>query len=61
MRDFCERLSNFVCVLLSLFGIEGGMWDVFVLIPDHCLAVYFFFIIVLNKEKSQDDPNTFNV
>ena len=23
------------------FGIEGGMWDVIVLIPDHCLSVYF--------------------
>ena len=23
------------------FGIEGGMWDVIVLIPDHCLIIYF--------------------
>ena len=23
------------------FGIEGGMWDVIVLIPDHCLSIYF--------------------
>ena len=37
------------------------MWDVFVLIPSHNLSLNFFFIIVLNKEKSQDDPNTFNV
>ena len=22
------------------FGIEGGMWDVIVLIPDHCLSIY---------------------
>ena len=22
-------------------GIEGGMWDVIVLIPDHCLSIYF--------------------
>ena len=21
------------------FGIEGGMWDVIVLIPDHCLSI----------------------
>ena len=21
--------------------LEGGMWDVIVLIPDHCLSVYF--------------------
>ena len=29
--------------LLSLFfpfGIEGGMWDVIVLIPDYCLSIY---------------------
>ena len=23
------------------FGIEGGMWDVIVLIPDHNLSIYF--------------------
>ena len=22
-------------------GIEGWMWDVIVLIPDHCLSIYF--------------------
>ena len=37
---FRKRLSSFVCVFLSLFGIEGGMWDVIVLIPDHCLSIY---------------------
>ena len=30
-----------VCPSFS-FGIEGGMWDVIVLIPDHCLSIYFF-------------------
>ena len=34
-------LVNFcVCPSFS-FGIEGGMWDVIVLIPDHCLSIYF--------------------
>ena len=29
-------------VFLSLpFGFESGMWDVIVLIPDHCLSIYF--------------------
>ena len=29
------------CMCLSFpFGIEGGMWDVIVLIPDHCLYIY---------------------
>ena len=23
------------------FGIKGGIWDVIVLIPDHCLSIYF--------------------
>ena len=23
------------------FGFEGGIWDLIVLIPDHCLSVYF--------------------
>ena len=23
------------------FSIDGGMWDVIVLIPDHCLSIYF--------------------
>ena len=23
------------------FGIEGGMWDVIVLIPGHCFSIYF--------------------
>ena len=31
-----------MCVLFFPFGIEGGMWDVVVLIPDHCLSIYFF-------------------
>ena len=25
---------------LNYFGVEGRMWDVIVLIPDHCLSVY---------------------
>ena len=36
--------SNFVCVLLSLL-VLGGMWDVIVLVPDHCLSIYFPFPI----------------
>ena len=30
-----------VCMLHSFpFGIEGGMWDVIVLIPNHCPSIY---------------------
>ena len=40
MRVFCGRLLNFVCPSFP-FGIEGRMLAVFVLIPDHCLSIYF--------------------
>ena len=35
---FRERLSIYVCVF---FGFEGGVWHSIVLIPDHCLSIYF--------------------
>ena len=50
MRVFREHLTIFVGVLLSLFFFffffvvfcfEGGMWDLIVLIPNHCLSIYF--------------------
>ena len=28
-----------VCQILYV-GVEGRMWDVIVLIPDHCLSIY---------------------
>ena len=36
---FHGRLSNFVCV----------MWVVIVLIPDHCLSIYFSFLMIRVK------------
>ena len=30
-----------VCVYASFpFGFEGGMWDLVVLLSDHCLSIY---------------------
>ena len=29
------------CVCPFRFGIEGRMWGVILLIPDHCLSIYF--------------------
>ena len=29
------------CVYPFPFGIEGGMWDVIVLIPDLCISIFF--------------------
>ena len=40
VRVFRERLS--VCVCSSFpFVFEGGMWILIILIPDHCLSIYF--------------------
>ena len=33
-------LSIWVCASFS-FCFEGGMWDMIVLVPDHCLSFYF--------------------
>ena len=35
-------VCHILCVCPSFpFDIESGMWDVIVLIPDHCLSIYF--------------------
>ena len=34
-------LCQVLCLLLSLFGVEGGIRDMVALIPDHCLSFYF--------------------
>ena len=31
------------------FGIEGGIWDVIILIPDHYLSTYFTEVILMLK------------
>ena len=38
LRVFRERWSNFV------FGFMDEMWDLIVLIPDHCLSIYFVYM-----------------
>ena len=40
MRVFRDRLSAWVCSSFP-FGFESGMWDLIVLISDHCLSIYF--------------------
>ena len=35
------NVYQFLCVCLSFpFGFEGGVWDLIVLIPDHCRSIY---------------------
>ena len=36
-------VCQFLCVLLSTSGLEAGMWDLNVLIPDHCLSVLLYY------------------
>ena len=42
MHDFQEHLSIclFIYIILSLL-LEGGMLDLIVQIPDHCISFYF--------------------
>ena len=35
-----SALLKFCVCTSSSCGIEGGIWDVIVLIPDHCLSIY---------------------
>ena len=37
------------------FGIEGRMWNVIVLIPDHCLSIYFF------NERNNDISQAYDI
>ena len=40
MRLFCERVSVCACNYFP-FGFEGGVGDLIVMIPHHCLSIYF--------------------
>ena len=40
MHVFRERLSVSVCCSFP-FGFEDGVWDLIILIPDHCLSISF--------------------
>ena len=41
MRDFRGRFSFFFVCPSFPFGTGGRLWDVIVLIPDHCLSIFF--------------------
>ena len=40
VRAFRECLSVFVCVSFP-FGFEGAMWDLIILVSEHCISFYF--------------------
>ena len=44
VRVLLEHLSIFVLCPFC-FGFECGMWDLIILIPDHCLFVYFVHLL----------------
>ena len=35
--NYCQ----FMFLVISLFGFEGGIWDLIVSVPEHCLSFYF--------------------
>ena len=37
----CVNLYQFSVFASFPFGSEGGMWDLIVLVPDHCQSFYF--------------------
>ena len=39
MRVYRKSLSICVCAAFP-FGFEGWIWDLIVLVPDHCLSFY---------------------
>ena len=45
----CAVVCQFVSMLFP-FGFEGGMWNLIVLTPDHCL---FFISAILSVQKSK--------
>ena len=46
VRVYCERLSICVCAPFP-FGSEGGICDLIVLVPDHCMSLVCITIIIL--------------
>ena len=46
MCVYLERLS--ICVCFP-FWFEAGMWDLIVLIPDHCFSIYFTLFLIFSK------------
>ena len=43
VNSLCVSFVNvYLCVCASFpFNFEGGLWDLIVLVPDHCLSFYF--------------------
>ena len=38
----CVSFMNFINLCSSFpFSFDGGLWNLIVLIPDHCLSIYF--------------------
>ena len=33
----------------DFFGFKGWMWDLIVMVPDHCLSFYFACLVLMSK------------
>ena len=40
-----RKLSSIYVFSYFPFGFEGRIWDLIVLVPDHCLSFYFVSIV----------------
>ena len=47
-----------MCLVTSLFGFEGRIWDLIVSVPDHCLSFYFGRLALKDEQFRSIDPVT---
>ena len=40
------KVNQFLCASFLPLGFEGGMWELIVLILDHCISIYFKSFII---------------
>ena len=57
VRVFSERLTICVCASFP-FGFGGGMWDLIVVVPDHCLSFTFLTHRCINTGNKQITEKT---
>lgn len=57
LRSTNTLVYQFVCVILFLFGFDGGVWDFIVLVPVLCLSfpfdhftLFYYRVVVANRQ-----------
>ena len=66
MHNNCKYTFGLLCVSFANvyqfarpyfpFGFEGGVWDLIVLIPDHCLSIYFALSSIIRSNSFFQPP-----